>query len=215
MTNKGNKKMSQKLKKYICPDCKGEYLFNPENQEYENEDGERLHFYYSELADTEICEGCEQSDTEHASTIVRYDGLEKEAVRFGNYVAFELKYGDVPDWFWKYFDKRKWHSTSAWRGYYQTKWKNGFVKIADGWVTSWPSESVKHKIKAIELNQFLQDLAENGEAIPAPIFWVFEPTSNVFSTASEIFCNKKDLPVISNWLEKHGFELEAIKESFH
>lgn len=167
---------------------------------------------YSEILDDSVCEGCLQSDREHASTLVRFAPGEKEvAISFGDYHAEEKTWGEeAPDWFWKYFDGRKWVSTGGCRGYYQTNFKNGFVKFATGWVTGWIDKTTEHKEVACDLSDFI-----DNNTPPVPVYWLFEQTSNVFSTASELFLDEKDLPEFVEWLEDNGFEVEKVQRSFN
>lgn len=186
------------MAKIKCADC-GE-KFNPD------EGG-----WYGNISEKYICDGCWESESEHASTIVRYAPDGKEVVRYGDHSAITDEGDEPPEWFWHYFGGRKWHSTDAWRGYYDTEWKNGFVRIADGWVTGWVDDTVSHKQPAIDFNEYIQ---KEYATLPCPVYWLFEQTSNVFSTASEIFLDKADKPKFVKWLKANGFDEQTIKESF-
>lgn len=190
-----------KLGERKCPSCEE---FSP------TED-----WRFGELSKREICYGCYESDCEHASTLVRYTSEGKEAVRFGDDIAHETEYGeDPPSWFWNIFEARNYIRTDGWRGHYQTTFNNGFVKLASGWVTGWPDETVSHKRVACDLSGWLGE-EENLLDLPAPIYWLFDPTSNVFSLASDIFVKSEDREAIEGWLRALGFESEAIKDSFN
>lgn len=191
-----------KKKMWTCPSCEEKYPL-------EDVESGSVETHFGNISEEEICWGCFESD--YPSTIVKYVGDEKQVVKYTDHHAWDEEYGDEPpDWFWKYFGGRKWVSTDAWRGYEETTWKNGFVSIADGWVTGHPDSTVSHKKTAIELNEFMQNATT-----PVPVFWVFEPTSNVFSTASEIFVDHNDKEELVEWLQSNGFDIKDIETSFH
>ena len=212
MTQSKLLEVTPELRKFKCKGCDETYFEDIDTGRFytDAKKTDEIYCEYSEILEDWICEGCYENDNEHASTIVRYAPDETESVRFGDYVAYGVEFGDIPEWFWKYFDKREWKSTDAWRGYFQTTFKNGFIKLANGWLTGFPSE-VKPEAEAIELYEYLKTHAEE---LPAPLYWLFEPTSNVFSTASEVFCDNKDLPAITKWLEANGFNTEELDNAF-
>lgn len=193
-------------KTWKCPECGEKYPLK------DVEDG-TVETHYGNISEQEICWSCYESGDQYASTIVRFTpGEGKEAIRFTEHHAYNAEDGDEPgDWFWTYFGGRKWHASDAWRGHYETTFKNGFIKLAEGWVTGYPDDTVSHKQTSIDLNEYLE---EHASEVPAPIYWLFEPTSNIFSTASEIFIDHKDKDVVVKWLKKSGFNLEDISNSF-
>jgi hypothetical protein len=191
----------EKIATIECPAC---------HEWCEKEDFEENSRYANILEDY-ICRGCAESEEEHQSTIVKWDGSEKEVVRYGKYDARSEDGDDPPKWFWDIFVERKWESTDAWRGYYETKWRGHLVKLAEGWITGYPDKTISHKQKSYDLN----DLLERDDIfLERPLFWSFEQTSNVFSTASEVFCYEEDKPTIKKWLKKHGITLEELEEAF-
>ena len=193
-----------KQDKWVCPSCEEEYPM-------EDVESGNVETHYGNISEEEICWGCYESD--YPSTIVRYTpGHNKEVVRFTDHHAYDDQYGDEPpDWFWKYYGGRKWVSSNAWRGYYETTWKNGFVSIADGWVTGYIDDTVSHKHTAVDLNEWLEEWQEE---VPVTLYWVFEPTSNVFSTASEIFVDHNDKDELVQYLQDNGFNIQDIEDSF-
>jgi hypothetical protein len=196
-----------KQKMWTCPTCDEQYPLA------DVESGE-VNTHFGNVDDQEVCWGCYESDEEHASTVIRYQpGDQKEVVRYTEHHATDDTHGDEPpDWFWKYFGGRKYVATDGWRGYQETTWKNGFVSIANGWVTGYPDDTVSYKKTASDLHEFMEE--HQGE-VPVPVYWVFEPTSNVFSTASEIFVDKDDKDKLVKWLQSNGFDIEDIETSFH
>lgn len=192
-------KSEEKVETVKCPACE-EFVTV---EDWENEGG------YSNTQDMQICRGCYENDQEYPSTIIKFENGEKEIVRWGDLTANSEDGDEPPSWFWDIFDGRKWVSSGGYRGYQETSWKGGLVKLTDGWVTGWPDSSISHKKKTFDL----QDLLEKGKT-PAPLFWVFEPTSNVFSTASEVLCYEADKEKITKWLDKHGFTEEDLDIAF-
>jgi len=85
----------------------------------------------------------------------------------------------------------KYIATGGWRGYYEataTK-KSGWVKADDGWVTgNWDdagdnaSDNVETKLEKMDA-----DAKKQGKEMAV----VFLPTSNVFSTAYDVFLRDK------------------------
>lgn len=181
------------MTKIKCPICKEK--FDPDQEGY-----------YANILESEICQGCLECEEEHSSTIVKFENGEKEKVVYNEYFAQDDN-SEIPEWFSNIFDKREYVSTDGWRGYYETKWKNHFVKLADGWVTGFPDETKTEK-SALSLN----DLLESGECPPVALYWVFEPTSNVFSTASEVFVEESDKKEAIKWLKQNGINPEQLED---
>jgi hypothetical protein len=159
-----------------------------------------------------VCPGCIQSEWEHSSSVVRFLGEEEEVVKFGDILARLMPYyeEELPDWFTTHFGTRTYHRTDAWRGFYETP-VTGLDKFSDGWVTGMPDDSVSHKIIAGELCQYLK---VNGGP-DFPVYWLFEPTSNVFSTASEIRVPEGRLNAFRKWLKENGFDPHDIERAFN
>jgi len=83
----------------------------------------------------------------------------------------------------------KWHSSDAWRGYYEAKATKagGWSKIDyDGWVTGdWDDAPEEAKGSTVESK--LEELADEYQGKGQDVMAVFMPTSNVFSTAFDVF----------------------------
>ena len=87
----------------------------------------------------------------------------------------------------------KWHATDGWRGHYEAKAikKSGWEKIDyEGWITgNWgdaPEEAREDTVNA-KLKKLAKEYAHKGYDVEA----VFVLTSNVFSTAFNVFIKKK------------------------
>ena len=86
----------------------------------------------------------------------------------------------------------KYHSTDGWRGYYEstaTK-KSGWKKIDyEGWVTGeWDDAPENARCSTVDakLNELAREYERKGYHVTA----VFSPTSNVFSTAFDVFVKR-------------------------
>ena len=109
----------------------------------------------------------------------------------------------------KEIKKEKWVSTDAWRGFTEWELADGYVEIADGWITGFPDKSVERKV---ELADIFNDLI-NGEIVPpCNVYWLFGITSNVFSSASKVFVAVGDGEAIEEWLQKIDGGIEGLKE---
>jgi hypothetical protein len=104
--------------------------------------------------------------------------------------------GDTPNYLHDHNGDRafrlKWNRTDAWRGYYEAVpvKKYGWKKIDyDGWVTGnysdAPEEARQENVNA-KLKKLARDYSKKGFDVEA----VFVLTSNVFSTAFDVFVKK-------------------------
>ena len=103
---------------------------------------------------------------------------------------------DTPSFLYDNHGQKAFHlrykSTDGWRGYYYTTAlkKAGWKKIDyEGWVTgNWSDAPTGHSSNEVEdkLNAIAEDYKQRGYEVTA----VFAPTSNVFSTAFDVFIKK-------------------------
>lgn len=170
-----------------------------------------------------ICDWCRESDESHASTVVRFEAFGGwDRVRVGDYL---VHYSETPDggfdseapaWFDRIWPRggRSYKHTDGWRGYYDTNLK-GLHKVTEGWVTGYPDSTVSYKMTSAEVYKRLTN-AEPGEGAPVDTYWLFEPTSNVFSTACTVYTrNKRDARKFAKWLaEEAGTSEEAFDRAF-
>jgi hypothetical protein len=88
----------------------------------------------------------------------------------------------------------KWHSSDAWRGYYEALpvKKTGWHKIDyDGWVTgNWDDAPEEAREETVDAK--LKVLADDYQAKGYDVTAVFVLTSNVFSTAFDVFIKKNN-----------------------
>jgi len=157
--------------------------------------------------------GSEQQ-MERPSTVVQFGPKGKDEIKFEEDDRGRLFFNkSVPDWYNEVVSgARKWVSSDAWRGHFETPIKEGMVKLGSGWVTGYPDDTVAHKQTAADVFEKLQ----SGELKPPkPIYWLFEPTSNVFSTASDLMVKKADLPAVTQWFSKMGVDLKSLADAFN
>lgn len=180
----------------VCPSCESPV-----------EDSDSMR--YATISEREICRSCFEYDHARSSTLIRFLDDTTEVIRFGDENAWHDDYDELPDWFANIFEKREYHHTDGWRGYYDSKFK-GLVKLADGWLTGFP-DAAKRETEAIDLSEALR-LGQIEP--PKAIFWLFEPTSNIFSMASTIFVAAADRDEIEEWLKSAGFGIEELDRAF-
>lgn len=111
--------------------------------------------------------------------------------------------GDMPE----PIKSEEWVKTDGWRGY--TKWKlnDGWVSIADGWITGYPDETTERKR---ELGEYYEAMSSGKLKPPVDIWWIFGSTSNVFSSTSEIVCREEDEEAVKAWL----LEIDGGQDNF-
>jgi len=104
--------------------------------------------------------------------------------------------GETPTWLHDHNGERafrlKWHDTDGWRGYYEAHplKKSGWQKIDyEGWTTgNWSDAPENARADTVDrkLRKLAREYAHKGFDIEA----VFVLTSNVFSTAFDVFIKK-------------------------
>jgi hypothetical protein len=160
---------------------------------------------YGDLTNKSLCYSCYEQDTMYPSTLVRYLGGERERVIFGDHTAYGEE-GESPDWFTGMlpadWEGRTYKRTDAWRGYYDTKFP-GTAMIENGWVTG-DYDDVPWKR---DIHTFGEALERGDIVTDFPLFMLFEPTSNVFSTAIEIFVNEDDLDRAKEFFSSLPYDL--------
>lgn len=151
-----------------CPDC--EEQIDPDTARW------------SDVKETYYCEDCFIGAGQYAST-AWYVEPGSEAVR---YVVTDVEISD------EYGDsaiemlERRWVSSSAWRGYYETKPKaEGWVEAKNGWTTGDWGDAVSDSKQ--DFNEWVSTLLTGESEPPFPMWVIADLTSNVFSTAMTIF----------------------------
>jgi hypothetical protein len=180
-----------------CCDC---------NEKYPSDD-----IGWSHSQEAPLCRLCEESDMQYASTlqIITLNGV--RLYHIGKHIRMteygdDLAYDDTIDPEWV---SHSWVSTSAWRGYTETKLK-GWETIMDGWTTGgWDDATARRKQR---FNQWCQDLCDMNIIVPCPVALIADRTSNVFSTAVTVAVKTEDVELFKEWLDSDYEELqEALK----
>lgn len=196
------------LERFTCGDC-GETVTS-EDRYFEDSQ-------WSTVKDVQICYGCYESDQEHASTLVAVtaDGFSK--LLLGDHVVIDLEFYDygLPDWAARFlpdgWQGTDWVSTDGWRGYGNSiRQFKGIAKLADGWTTGWVDNTVSRKHL---VNDLLGELESRELVPPAPIYVLLEHTSNIFSTAIDIFVADSDLDLVTEWLGENGYAVQQLADS--
>lgn len=184
---------------YKCPGCEEWFDYG----DWEN------YCMFGNLSEESLCEGCYESDTTYPSTLLRFTADGHEKVLFGDHVGYGMNkhYVDEPfDWFFDLFEEwtgRAYQHTDAWRGYYCTERNfTGITVLDDGWMTgNWGDVPWKQ-----DMHSFLEALNDGMLVPPAPLYVLFEPTSNVFSTATTLFARNEDVEVLTAWLNLQPYD---------
>lgn len=164
---------------YECIDCKETYCL---------EDGGK----WSTVKEEWVCEGCHESDLQHCSTVyIVEDGIASKFYVGDLFVMTE--HGDDTEIAFH----RSYHTTSGWRGYYETT-VAGFSPIVDGWTTGGWGDAVG--ARKATFNDWAQEIIEGDVTLPFPVVLVFDPTSNVFSTAVTVLIRPEDETKAKEWL---------------
>lgn len=168
---------------------------------------------YSNVHNKPLCYGCEESDLQGASTLVKVHGGEIDRVRIGSYVIYDED-AEIPGFLSKLapatVDVRKWTNTDGWRGHGSTVDNfEGIKVLASGWTTGWADEYHQRKIK---FNNFLNEIGEGEYATPFPIYVLMEQTSNVFSQGVDFFTEERYESQVIEWLEEIGYPVSSLKE---
>lgn len=206
-----------------CPSCK-------ENLPFDEGNGIDDDWRWSPLYEDHVCAGC--AEDPYPSVMHRFNHLGHDMVEFGDVSANVWHDGDIvdydtdfPEWMSAMmkddhvWDGRPYKHTDGWRGYYDfdaaCDFETKLVRIEDGWVTGWADEYTSRKLDALSFFDRLKELSEEGGEIPkgVTIYALFEPTSNVFSTACGIACPKDEEPAVRAWLrDTFGADVERELE---
>lgn len=188
-----------------CPSC-GEWFARAD---WENEG------MYGDLTSVPLCEPCYEDDTTYPSTLHRFipgeDKSEHEYALFGNHKAYgctEDGIDEAPGWFTDLIPEgwtgRPYVHTDGWRGYFDSdSVLVGLTKVENGWMTGDYGDVPWKR----DTHAFLEALSEGEIEPPCEVFVLFEPTSNVFSTATTILAKDADAEALTEWLKTSGYDL--------
>jgi hypothetical protein len=130
-----------------------------------------------------------------------------ETIRYDAWGAYDPDNGDVSDWFWTIYQGRKYNRIDGWRGYFDTTF--ALSVLASGWVTGdWGDVAYKRTI-----HRFGEWIKANWESLPAALYVVLEPTSNIFSTSCAICCEAEHVDKLTTFLESVGFSISDLESA--
>ena len=153
------------------------------------------------------CEGCFENNFEYASKIIVFKPNESPETQ-----TFCKDFGDLENIGEGYptpIKSEKWINSDGWRGYTNWEIEKGYIKIADGWITSFLDSSTAHKK---ELADIFEELSDEKIYPPCPLYWIFGRTSNIFSTASCFVIAKENKPLVAKWLEEINGGVEGVQK---
>lgn len=110
-----------------------------------------------------------------------------------------------------------WHSTDAWRGYYEIATPEGYTNVANGWTTGWADDTVVRKFDTYAVAEALysDDTRFDLPSFDSPIYVVSLRTSNVFSTAVDILVPEGEEERFFDFIEeKTGLKAEDVEYAF-
>lgn len=183
----------------------------------EQEIDQDLDFWAYDRDDEILCEECYHQAMDRATVIQTWSPQDQETKKY--YYPHEI--GKAFNVYWEEIytdddDKHqpvedcKWVNSSAWRGYMDVEFKDGWKDIESGWATGyWEDVSWKHKF-----NDLVQEIIGENSGCPVMVSIVSSLTSNVFSQATSILVRSKDEEAFLDWLEnEYGMTREQLKTS--
>jgi len=175
---------------FFCVSCEEKLSENPD------QDGDYF-AEYGEMAGKEICCGCYESDLSDAMTLIHCIDSERITYKLGRYnginedVCESLEDGDsilafLPSW----------HSSDAWRGHYETKPGDDWIRVVDGWFGTVDGYTPYDEIDKFHKKWEVEQSTPRFEMIVC-----FPRTSNCCSCGIEIYVKDGWQQQFSNWLE--------------
>lgn len=166
-------------------------------------DTENDDYSWSATKDDYLCNECNDSDEQSLSTVtIVRDGTVKKCY-IGQHVRMTEDGDDM--YGLAITVDRKWVSSGAWRGYFNTT-IDGWTEVMNGWTTGgWDDDTSNRKQT---FNEWANDVCTGEISPPVPIAIVADPTSNVFSMGISLLTPEPEL--LTSWMNE---EFEIIKNS--
>jgi hypothetical protein len=145
----------------------------------------------------ELCFGCYEYDLQHASHATWIHDGEVKRFYIGDHVIMD-EYGEEEFYRGEPEFSRVYHSTSGWRGYFETT-VAGHVEVPGltGWTTGdWGDATGNRKAT---FNDWAEALAKGEIESPVPVIIISDPTSNIFSIAIGVWVAEDDLETFTAW----------------
>lgn len=165
--------------------------------------------FYTTIEGQDICESCEQYAWEYPCQVITT--LRGEVDKY--LWCREFGFRDT-----EYFEEAqseavqsfKYVRTDGWHGYWDVVLGSGYTNLASGWATGYYDDvSWKHKF-----NNLVDSVLEGRLECPYEIIFAFAPTSNIFSTSSDVICRESDVEGITQWLcDEAGITIDELKQS--
>lgn len=161
-----------------CISCEDKYS---EDTGYITTDGE------------DICEDCYYDDSSQPQATIVFSNDEDIAYK-GSYTQYvDCENQDTIE---EYFESVKWKSSDAWRGYNQGEAPKGYTLFQEGWMCGFDDAGTE------EITSFHDLWLEDKERFAhIDMFISVLQTSNVFSTAVEIYVNNDDVDELKTLLQ--------------
>ena len=201
----------------LCKLIKTETMKNNFCDCCEQEIDQDLDFWSYDRNDEILCEECYNQAMDRSTVIQTWSPQDQETKKY--YYPHEI--GKAFNVYWEeiYSDDDehhqpvedcKWVNSSAWRGYMDVEFKDGWKDIESGWATGyWEDVSWKHKF-----NDLVGKIIGENSDCPVMVSIVSSLTSNVFSQATSIVVRSKDEETFLDWLEnEYGMTREELKTS--
>jgi len=136
---------------------------------------------WSSLKEVWACDGCIESAGQSRSVAWLIDEYGQHRFHVTDYEITAQDGDDIEGVL-----ERSWVSSSAWRGYYETKPVDGEWREAEsGWTTGGWGDPVAESKRSF--NEWAEGVVAGGIEVPCPVWIITDPTSNLFSTAVGVF----------------------------
>lgn len=154
------------------------------------------------------CNGCLEHAGEYATTlelIVAGDSdVCRLSERFGNLTDGENSF-PAP------IKSLQWKNSGGYRGYTDWELCEGYKELTGGWITGYPDSTTQRKVELSDIYESLK----SDKPFDKPIWWIFAPTSNIFSMSSGIVIKEEDEQAFLDYLQnQQGLSLSDIEYMF-
>ena len=171
----------------VCEDC-GDVMTTDGSQGYTVRESDGAHF----------CESCVSNSYSYASTVWLYAPREGASQVTVTDIETINQWGDPVRGI-----ERHYVSTDAWRGYHETRLE-GYTEITSGWTTGNWGDGISDRKQSF--NKWANRVIEGIEECPFRIALVFDPTSNVFSTAVGVWVDSQQMEDFAQWWATTGLD---------
>jgi len=171
----------------VCEDCEG-LLTTDGSQCYTVRESDGAHF----------CEPCVSNSYNYASTVFLSDPREGVTKVTVTDIETINEWGDPVRGI-----ERGYVHTDGWRGYHETRLE-GYTEVTNGWTTGDWGDGISDRKQSF--NHWANDVIQGTEECPFRIALVFDPTSNVFSTAIGVWVDSQQMEDFAQWWATTGLD---------